>query len=77
MEHFSKSVDGREVCISNVVIIQDELTDKKTRSVMIAEPEDGEDFLTGEVLFEANFEDPDDADAFYELMQKAKLSSVG
>ena len=76
MESCRKIVDGKEVCISNVVFIQDELTDKKESTVMVVEPDDGEDFLTGDVLFEAKFEDPDDADAFYELMQKAELTSI-
>ena len=77
MEHFQTTVDGREVVVSNVVMIQDELTDIKENAVMVVEPEEGEDFLTGEVLFEAKFKNTDDADTFYELMQKAELTSVG
>ena len=77
MEHFSTTVDGSEVEISNVVMIQDEITDLKQNAVMITEPQEGENFLTGDVLFEAQFENPEDSEAFYKLMKKAKIVSVG
>jgi len=77
MGHFSATVEDREIAISNVVIIQDELTDVKENTIMITEPAAGEDFLTGEVLFEAKFDSPEDADAFYALMEKATITTVG
>jgi hypothetical protein len=77
MEHFSATVEGNEVEISNVVMIQDEATDLKQNAVMITDPQDGETFLTGDVLFEAQFENPEDSEAFYKLMKKAKIVTVG
>jgi len=77
MIHFSATVDDREVEVSNVRMIQDELTDAKDNTVMITEPIESEDFLTGEVLFEAQFENPEEADAFYALMQKATITTIG
>ena len=77
MEYFSTIVNGREVYVSNVIIIQDNITSKTENTVMVVDAEDGEDFLTGEVLFEATFENPDDADVFYELIKRNQLTSIG
>lgn len=77
MEHFSATVEDRTVEISNVVMIQDELTGVKHNTVMITEPIEDEDFLTGEVLFEAQFENPEDADTFYELLRLATITTIG
>lgn len=78
MEHFSTTTkDGKTVAVSNVVMIKNETTDEKENVVMIVNPEEGEDNLTGEILFEAVFDDNDDSDAFYELLAKANLVTVG
>ena len=77
MEHFSATVEDKKIEISNVVMIQDELTDVKHDTVMITEPIGDEDFLTGEVLFEAQFENPEDAEAFYELLRLATITAIG
>ncbi len=74
MEHFSATVDDKIIEISNVVMIQNELKDN---TVMITEPAEGEDFLTGDVLFEAQFENQEDSDAFYELLRKATIVELG
>ena len=77
MEHFSATVEGSKIEISNVVMIQDDDTDIKHNAVMITEPQEGENFLTGDVLFEAQFDNPEDSEAFYKLMKKAQIVSVG
>lgn len=77
MEHFSTTLDERVIEISNVVMIQDEVTGVKDNTVMITEPDEGEDFLTGDVLFEAIFESPEDSDSFYELLRRASIITIG
>lgn len=77
MEHFSTTVDGKNIKIGNVVMIQDEVTGVKDHVIMITEPGDGEDFLTGDVLFEAKFEHQRDAEYFYELLKEAKITTIG
>ena len=78
MEHFSTTTtEEREIEVSNVVMIQDELTDVKDYAVIITEPSEDEDFLTGEVVFEAQFENPEDSEAFYKLLKKSNIVTVG
>lgn len=77
MEHFSTTAEGRKIEVSNVVMIQDKLTDIKDNAVMVTEPTEGEDFLTGDVLFEAQFENSEDSEAFYMLLKKANIVTVG
>jgi hypothetical protein len=74
MEHFSTTTDGRKIAIGNVVMIQDLGEDVKDYVVMITEPEEGEDFLTGDSLFEAKFEHQEDAANFYELLKEASIT---
>lgn len=76
MEHFSVIIDGRECQVVNTIMIPDEVTDVKENVVMITEPVEDESFLTGDVLFEAKFADPQLANDFYELLRKAEVVEI-
>lgn len=76
MEHFSVVIDGRECQVVNTTMIPDEVTGVKENVVMITEPVEEETFLTGDVLFEAKFANPDLANDFYELLRKAEVIEI-
>jgi len=74
MEHFNAVVEDREIEISNVLMINDETKDN---TVIIAETDAEQEFLTGDILFEAQFDNPEDSEKFYKMLQKAKIVSIG
>jgi len=76
MGHFNIIIDGRELQVVNVTMIPNEITDELENVVMITEPVEGENFLTGDVLFEAKFADKDKAYSFYELLREAEIVEI-
>ena len=77
MIHFSRTVEGSDIEISNVTMIEDDISASQSNAVIITAPEEGENFLEGDVLFEAQFDNPEDSEAFYELLKKSKITAIG
>jgi hypothetical protein len=65
--------NDEEIEIGVLVTNVNESTDEKTYSVIVTEKEEP-NFIDCFPVFEAKFENSNDADAFFELMKKATIT---
>ena len=72
MKFLKTTMGGTEVEIVNTMIVEDEICNTKSHCVLAVDKEEDEHWVDGDIVFEARFDNPEDAQELYELLRRAQ-----